>query len=250
MERHGGQSRRSVALQVKMSIPHSGISMTVIWVLEKSKENGQLFEELIGDFAVRAIASPDSFLRMIAYLGQDGRPDAVVVNGEDLQWELPRILAACASSLPEAHLIVCCRRDLGSAATSQLAQYEKSYLLLQTTNEAFDLVRKIRWILHDQSGNSSQRVYKDLVVDAKRMQVSIVGAAELQQLSAKELRLLLFLLEQPRRCIDRERIRSDVWDGMALSPRTIDTHISRLRKKLSASSVELKSIYGGGYILE
>jgi DNA-binding response OmpR family regulator len=123
-------------------------------------------------------------------------------------------------------------------------------LLQQSSKEAFNLVRKIRWILQDQIVHSSQRVFKDIVIDAKRMQVSIAGASELQQLSAKELRILLFFVDQPRRCIDREKIRSGVWDGLALSPRTIDTHISRLRKKLSASTVELKSVYGGGYTLE
>lgn len=73
-------------------------------------------------------------------------------------------------------------------------------------------------------------------------------------LSEKEFNLALFLFENHERAVSRDRLMQEVWggDGDALS-RSLDVHISWLRKKLDLSAtspkLRLKPIYGFGYRL-
>ncbi len=73
-------------------------------------------------------------------------------------------------------------------------------------------------------------------------------------LSEKEFKLALFLFENHERAVSRERLLQEIWGGAgdALS-RSLDVHISWLRKKLdlaaTSHTLRLKPIYGFGYRL-
>ena len=73
-------------------------------------------------------------------------------------------------------------------------------------------------------------------------------------LSEKEFKLALFLFENHERAVSRERLLQEIWGGAgdALS-RSLDVHVSWLRKKLDLSAtsptLRLKPIYGFGYRL-
>jgi two-component system response regulator RegX3 len=77
---------------------------------------------------------------------------------------------------------------------------------------------------------------------------------QLITLSEKEFKLALFLFENHERALSRDRLMQEVWGGGgdALS-RSLDVHISWLRKKLDLSAtsanLRLKPIYGFGYRL-
>lgn len=72
-------------------------------------------------------------------------------------------------------------------------------------------------------------------------------------LSRRELELLAFLLEHEGEAVTRERILDRVWGREAASgPRTIDTHVLKLRKKLEADPEHprhLRTVRGVGYKL-
>lgn len=73
-------------------------------------------------------------------------------------------------------------------------------------------------------------------------------------LSDKEFKLAIFLFENAERAVSRERIIQEIW-GTATDDisRSLDVHISWLRKKLqlaaSSQHLRLKPIYGFGYRL-
>lgn len=67
-------------------------------------------------------------------------------------------------------------------------------------------------------------------------------------LTSTEFKLLLLLLEKNTEVLSRDEILDHVWGGSVnVFPRTIDTHISKLRKKIP--SIEIKSAHGKGYSL-
>lgn len=67
-------------------------------------------------------------------------------------------------------------------------------------------------------------------------------------LTSTEFKLLLLLLEKNAEVLSRDEILDNVWGGsINVFPRTIDTHISKLRKKIP--SIEIKSAHGKGYAL-
>ena len=73
-------------------------------------------------------------------------------------------------------------------------------------------------------------------------------------LTAKEFELAIFLFKNSGKLLSRELIANSVW-GRPISDlsRTIDTHISRIRKKLDLCpehGYRLQPIYNAGYRLE
>jgi two-component system response regulator RegX3 len=73
------------------------------------------------------------------------------------------------------------------------------------------------------------------------------------ELSAKEVEILRLLAEDPGRIVSRRVLLREVW-GMnnvnQVETRTVDVHIAKLRKKLTARGVELvETVRGQGYRL-
>ncbi|GBU10199.1 two-component system OmpR family response regulator [Gammaproteobacteria bacterium] len=77
---------------------------------------------------------------------------------------------------------------------------------------------------------------------------------ELIELTQKEFELMVFLLNNIGKIISRGHILESVWGASAdLNTRTVDTHISRIRTKLSLKGeygLFLRAVYQHGYRLE
>jgi len=71
------------------------------------------------------------------------------------------------------------------------------------------------------------------------------------QLTKKEYEILALLLKRKGRIFSREEIFTKVWDSNTIvSNRTIDVHITRLRKKIGKYGEHIKSKSGFGYAFE
>jgi DNA-binding response OmpR family regulator len=67
-------------------------------------------------------------------------------------------------------------------------------------------------------------------------------------LTHREFRLLLCLARAGGKILSRNQIISTVWDSESrITGRTVDTHICKLRKKISPSRFTIHSVYGAGY---
>jgi DNA-binding response OmpR family regulator len=71
-------------------------------------------------------------------------------------------------------------------------------------------------------------------------------------LSKKECELLVIFVKNPNKIIKREELTKKVWeDNGVIVGRSLDTYISKLRKKLQGDdSIKLTNIHGVGYKLE
>jgi two-component system phosphate regulon response regulator PhoB len=68
------------------------------------------------------------------------------------------------------------------------------------------------------------------------------------ELTAKEFALLHGLMMRPGRVMTREQLLDDVWGAdIAVTTRTIDTHLKRLREKLGPASHLIETVRGVGY---
>lgn len=76
-----------------------------------------------------------------------------------------------------------------------------------------------------------------------------VGGHELL-LTRKEFEILLLLANSHGRYTTRESILESVWGDVLVAERTVDVHITNLRKKLAGSSVTINSRTNYGYSLE
>jgi DNA-binding response OmpR family regulator len=114
-----------------------------------------------------------------------------------------------------------------------------------------ELVARMRAVLRRSSGPRHTRLtVRDLEIDLAARLVTVAG--EPVQLSAKEYELLVALAEDPERVFKKEDLLRDVWGFRSLGrTRTLDSHASRLRRKLNrnGTGAYVINVWGVGYRL-
>ncbi|MDQ1519019.1 MAG: hypothetical protein QOI55_92 [Actinomycetota bacterium] len=86
----------------------------------------------------------------------------------------------------------------------------------------------------------------DLVVDTAARRVFVAGSEV--ELRPKEFDLLAVLVANPGKVLTRERIMELVWDEHWYGPtKTLDMHVSALRKKLGESAAGITTLRHVGY---
>lgn len=112
------------------------------------------------------------------------------------------------------------------------------------------LVAKVRVIIKRSLRSETKIiVYKDIELDSTLRSVK-VGVEEIN-LTHKEFELLHFLITNPRRVFTRNQLLSNIWGyDSDIYTRTVDSHISSLRKKLKSSGNVIKSLPKIGYKVE
>ena len=111
-----------------------------------------------------------------------------------------------------------------------------------------ELVLRVRAILKRKSAVHPPHgilAYKGLTVDPSRHTVSVSGAPVF--LTAIEFGLLKTLFEAKGRVLTRDALLDRVWSESYVTPRTVDTHIRRLRAKLKRAAGYIETIRGVGY---
>jgi hypothetical protein len=228
----------------------------VVWVVEKPDLSATTSAAslLIGDFPVRCFASIRSFAK-IAFVKKASLPKVIVLNIDCIsQLEEESVLAVVEQRCPKAKLIVI---DDSSGGKRLLSRYKNLDFFHSTkviAENRFEFVRLIAQSVEvdkRQAAFSSKILtYKDLALDYDNHEFQIIPGGERENLPLKEARLLKFFIENSGRCVSREEIQDSVWAQTKVASRTIDSHISRLRKKISFGEVVIDSIYGGGYVLK
>lgn len=111
-----------------------------------------------------------------------------------------------------------------------------------------ELVLRLKAILRRRPGEAEEAClsFGELTVDEARHKVTF-GAQEIP-LTALEFRLLMTLMRRKGWVQSRRKLLSDVWgiDG-AVTTRTVDTHIKRLREKLGGAAAYIETVRGVGY---
>ena len=89
----------------------------------------------------------------------------------------------------------------------------------------------------------------DLTIDSARREVRVDGRQV--ALANKEYELLLALASEPRRVFTKSELLRDVWDFKTMGrTRTLDSHASRLRRKLDPEGGRfVVNVWGVGYRL-
>ena len=114
-----------------------------------------------------------------------------------------------------------------------------------------ELLARVRAVLRRSNGPRHARLAVcDLEIDLASRMVRVGG--EQVQLSAKEYELLVALAEDPERVFKKEELLRNVWGFRSLGrTRTLDSHASRLRRKLggawdTGSSLRLSRVTARG----
>ncbi len=118
-----------------------------------------------------------------------------------------------------------------------------------------ELLARVAAVLRRRGGEHDGNEVLELPpyrIDPQRRQISING--EPVELTQREYELACYLFRRQGRIVSRDALLENVWNLAGdVSTRTVDTHISRLRKKLGLSGENgwrLTAVYQHGYRIE
>ena len=100
-----------------------------------------------------------------------------------------------------------------------------------------------------QENNENCIVFEGIVVNKADMSLTV--DSEVVVMTRKEIELLCYLLTHRGQILSREHLLNNVWDsnGIVLE-RTVDVHITHLRRKLGQYGKYIKTKSGYGYLFE
>jgi DNA-binding response OmpR family regulator len=114
-----------------------------------------------------------------------------------------------------------------------------------------ELLARIRAVLRRASRPEGERIEAgDVVVDRATRRAAVGGVPV--DLAGKEFELLLKLATDPQRVFSKDELLREVWGFRSLGrTRTLDSHASRLRRKLGAvgTGPYVLNVWGVGYRL-
>lgn len=93
----------------------------------------------------------------------------------------------------------------------------------------------------------------NLVIDSDKMNVQIQSQekTETVDLTPSEFKLLKILSARPGQVYSRDYLIDHVWGiSKHITERTVDAHISHLRKKITSSNAKVETVLGAGYKIE
>lgn len=116
-----------------------------------------------------------------------------------------------------------------------------------------ELIARIKALLrrteNRNSDTSSNLELGEITINRLSREVTIDNQTII--LTNKEYELLYFLATNPKIVFNREQLLLKVWGYEQYGdPRTVDTHIKKLREKLGSHSNYISTIWGVGYKLE
>lgn len=99
--------------------------------------------------------------------------------------------------------------------------------------------------------SQKQFLFGDLSIDSDRMCVELrgdEGSNKLLDLTPSEFKILRLVVSRPGHVFTRDSVIDAVWGiGKYVAPRTIDAHVSHLRRKLLPSQVQIETVLSVGY---
>ena len=117
--------------------------------------------------------------------------------------------------------------------------------------EIKEVVARIRVQLRKRGGAQQQNTiaYGGIVIDPERFAVT-AGGMEVPKLTRQEFRILELLVQNPTRVFSKDAIYEYAWQEPYIGEtKTLDVHMSNLRKKLKTASEHeyIETIWGIGY---
>jgi DNA-binding response OmpR family regulator len=207
------------------------------------------------------LAEPEAATRgfLQRHLRQDGFDVVEAHNGEALELlEVTRLDLVLASDSLAADL---CRRAadvpiivLGRPDSDPVDRVRAfdggcdDYVALPFHYE--ELLARIRAVLRRVSPPPRERIaVGTLLIDRAARRVTVAGTTV--ALAAKEYDLLVKLAGEPNRVFTKEQLLREVWGFRSLGrTRTLDSHASRLRRKLAVAGGDfVRNVWGVGYSL-
>ena len=213
-----------IPLQELVSFNVQNAGHTII-AMDNANDALMRLEEYLPDLILLDIMLPglkgDQFLKLIRSNSKYSRIPIIVVSAKNSEGDIVQLLEAGADD----------------------------YLTKPFSMKV--LLARIKVVLKRSRQDELPEVitYADLKVDEVKHQVYLADQEII--LTNKEFELLLLLIKYPRRVFTRNQLLTTIWGyDTEVFTRTVDSHISTLRKKLGEVGQVIKSVPKIGYKVE
>lgn len=196
-----------------------------------------VFYSTVADF-LAALKTEKFDLLLIDMSLPDGTGDeALTWVRDNLGWSIP--------------IIVVTARDAEADVVSTLRLGADDYVVKPP--KYFELVARIE-VMGRRNKVAQQQVLKLGVYEIHQENREILLSGKSIELTQKEYEVACYLFQNPGRLLSRVHLLEVIWGLQAeIDTRTVDTHVSRLRRKLNIypeNGWEIISVYGYGYRVE
>lgn len=228
--------------------------MSMIWLVAPQEDwTSECAEVLSGFFAVRRISGLVSLNRLL-------RMDEVPVGesfvcainfkpNHDLM-EIHSTLAACLKIMRADQLCVLGFLDkdqaklVNSFGVSNFDSFYDFVLLAKSIRTMIGQVAAAK------KNTFTEKIIRigDIEVDRELARLRVLATGFEEPLTPKEVRIIQVLSACVNQVVGRDELVSKVWLGVRVSASTIDSHMSRLRRKIDQSfECRLETQYGNGW---
>lgn len=230
--------------------------MSMIWlVAPDEKSTSDLTEVLSGLFAVRRIGGLLSLTRLLKL--NEMRPSEgflclILINETHDLMEMHSGLSSCLNALRASEMTI-----VGNLTDEQLKLAKNFGLdVVPSPTDYTEFSRLLRSTFQRRHRGPACHVNDntirvgDIEVDRDRALMRVLATGLEEPLTPKEVRIMQVLTLAANKTIGRDELMGKVWSGLRVSTSTIDSHMSRLRKKIEQSfECRLETEYGSGWKL-
>lgn len=167
--------------------------------------------------------------------------------------------------LPDGNGLDLCQKIRESGDNTPIlflsARTDESTVVKAINHGADDYIRKpfgieelkvrINKILKKFSVPTTMIHFEELTIDPNKRIVTVMN--QIVNLGRKEMEILILLARRAGDIVTRDNILETLYESADMYDRTIDSHMSHLRKKLkeiTGQALQINSVYGLGYRLE
>ena len=231
--------------------------MSMLWLISPNDAWAEEAHQVLsGIIATRRVASLRNFCRLVAVANgfeMKGVFAVVRLSGTEGEIALHGAISRFAE-VSDSSQMVC----LGVASDAQKKVLEAlnvpflgnidDHLYLAT------LIRNLRRLEPPTRSGAfaagAKIQFGDIEVDLTSGLFRILATDIREQLTPKEVRIMQVLTEYGNQPVSRDDLVGRVWNGLKVSSSTVDSHMSRLRKKVERSfECDLATEYGSGWRL-
>lgn len=228
--------------------------MSMIWLVAPNSEwSDDLANYLSGVFAVRRITSLRSLVRLLKLDDPATARELIcLIHIEKTQdiLEAHSVLSSCLLKLTADQ--ICIHGDLNPELKKLVTSLNLRCVgPLLSLNE---LTKSLKSLMTRPRVSDRIHVTEDTIrigdieVDRNLSLMRIMATGFQEPLTPKEVRILQVLSLAANTTIGRDELVRKVWAGVRVSTSTIDSHMSRLRKKIEQSfECRIETAYGSGW---
>lgn len=192
---------------------------------------------------------------VLYFLLQEWKPDVVII---DLNEFPSKLISQIRKQSNDLFLgIIACGNHLTQKQESSCFHHGVDYVL-PSRHEPWQMDCRIHALVKKSELWQQSRItlkgeddkllsFHKICLDSRNHLVTVSG--KVVNVTPTQFRLLRVFMSYPNHLLTRSWIRENVWGHLNISARSIDAHISKLKKLFPVLETHLISIYGKGYRL-